>query len=158
MYLALIDLVFATYPDAWVIHTHRDPLKTVPSGASTLATVRWERSDLAELPNPAEAGMGELLVNLMNRRKNGELPERIVDSHFKELMADPAAAVEKIYGQMNRPFLGEHADAIRNYIANKPKGKFGKHKYSPEQWGFQPEEIRRKCIDYTDYYGVALEG
>jgi hypothetical protein len=157
MYLAFVDLVFATYPDAWVIHTHRDPLKTVPSGASTLATVRWERSELAELPDPTAPGMGELLTHLMHRRKNGELPERIVDSHFQDLLADPVAAVEKLYGQMGRPFLGEHADAIRGYIANKPKGKFGKHKYSPEQWGFEPGEIREKTREYTDYYGVALE-
>lgn len=158
MYLALIDLLFATYPDAWVVHTHRDPMKTVPSGASTLATVRWERSDSAELPDPGSAGMGDMLIHLMNRRKKGELPDQIIDSHFKDLMADPAAAVEKIYGQIGRPFLGEHADAIRKYIDEKPKGKFGKHKYSPEQWGFDPKAIREHCMPYTDHYGIALEG
>jgi hypothetical protein len=157
MYLAFVDLVFLTYPDAWVIHTHRDPLKTVPSGASTLATVRWERSETAELPDATAAGMGALLLNLMERRKKGEVSERIVDSHFKELMADPAAAVEKLYAQMGRPFLGEHADAIRQYIADKPKGKFGKHKYSPEQWGFDAKEIRETTRPYTDYYQIELE-
>ena len=49
LYLVFIDLLFATYPDAWVVHTHRDPLKTEPSSLSTLATVRWERSEDAEL-------------------------------------------------------------------------------------------------------------
>jgi hypothetical protein len=158
LYLAFVDLVFLTYPDAWVIHTHRDPLKTVPSGASTLATVRWERSETAELPDPSAPGLGGLLINLMERRKRGEVSDRIVDSHFLELMADPAAAVEKLYDQMGRPFLGEHADEIRAYIANKPKGKFGKHRYSPEQWGFEPGEIREQTRAYTDYYGVTLEG
>jgi hypothetical protein len=102
--------------------------------------------------------MGSLLINLMERRKKGEVSDRIVDSHFKELMADPAAAVETLYGQMGRPFLGEHADKIRAYIANKPKGKFGRHKYSPEAWGFEPEEIRAQTRAYTDHYGVTLEG
>ncbi|MBW2363261.1 MAG: sulfotransferase [Deltaproteobacteria bacterium] len=158
MYLAFVDLVFATYPDAWVVHTHRDPLKTVPSGASTLAMLRWERSETAELPDPSAPGMGGLLISLMQRRQKGEVSDRIVDSHFKELMADPVAAIEKLYGQMGRPFLGEHADIIRAYIANKPKGKFGKHKYSPEQWGFEADAIREATRSYTDHYGIALEG
>ena len=45
VYMMMLDLAFATYPDAWILNTHRDPVKTAPSGLSTLATVRWERSD-----------------------------------------------------------------------------------------------------------------
>ena len=158
LYLVFIDLLFETYPDAWVIHTHRDPLKTEPSSFSTLATVRWERSEDVQLPNPDDPGLSDMMLYLAQRRAAGELPEQIVDSHFQDLMADPAAAVEKLYGQMDRPFLGAHADAIRNYIAAKPKGKFGKHKYTAEEWGFDPAKLRRKMLPYTEYYGVALEG
>ena len=157
LYLAFIDLVFATYPDAWVVHTHRDPLKTEPSSLSTLATVRWERSDALELPEAGGAGLGDLMILLAQRRAAGELPDRIVDSHFTELMADPVAAVEKLYGQMERPFLGAHADAIRRYLAAKPQGKFGTHRYSLEQWGFDAAALRERMRPYTDHYGVALE-
>jgi len=158
LYLVFIDLLFATYPDAWVVHTHRDPLKTEPSSLSTLATVRWERSDQVELPEGGGTGLGDMMILLARRREAGELPDRIADSHFTELMADPAAAVEKLYGQMSRPFLDEHADAIRRYVEAKPKGKFGRHKYSPEEWGFDPVRLRERMLPYTDYYGVALEG
>ena len=156
LYLVFIDLLFDTYPDAWLVHTHRDPLKTEPSGLSTLATVRWERSDEVELPE-AGTGLTDMMILLANRRVAGEVPERIVDSHFTDLMADPVAAVEKLYGEMSRPFVSEHADAIRRYVAEKPKGKFGKHKYSPEEWGFDPVKLREKVRPYTDHYGIALE-
>ncbi len=158
LYLVFIDLLFATYPDAWVVHTHRDPLKTEPSSLSTLATVRWERSDEVELPEAGGAGLGDVMMLLATRRAAGELPDRIVDSHFTDLMADPVAAVEKLYGQMERPFLAEHADAIRRYMKSKPKAKFGKHEYSAEQWGFDPAQLRKKMLPYTDHYGVTLEG
>ena len=72
-------------------------------------------------------------------------------------MADPVAAVEKLYGRMSRPFLGAHADAIRRYVAAKPRAKFGTHRYSPEEWGFDPTRLREKMRPYTDHYGVALE-
>jgi hypothetical protein len=157
LYLVFIDLLFATYPDAWVVHTHRDPLKTEPSSLSTLATVRWERSDEVALPEAGGAGLGAVMIVLANRRAAGELPDRIVDSHFSDLMADPVAAVEKLYGLMGRSFLGEHADAIRRYLAAKPKGKFGVHRYSAEEWGFDPTALREQLRPYTDHYGVALE-
>jgi len=158
LYLLLIDLLFATYPDAWVIHTHRDPIKTEPSGLSTLATVRWERSDDVALPETSGGlGFGDVMIGLAQRRTAGELPDRIVDSHFSDLMADPVAAVEKLYGEMERPFLGAHADAIRTYVDAKPKGKFGKHRYSAEEWGFDPAALRERMRPYTDHYGVALE-
>lgn len=157
LYLMLIDVLFATYPDAWVIHTHRDPLKTEPSSLSTLATVRWERSDDVELPEAGTTAMGDVMILLARRRAAGELPDRIVDSHFTDLMADPVAAVEALYDRMGRPFLGEHADSIRRYLDAKPKGKFGKHKYSLEEWGLDPLKLREKMLPYTDHYGVALE-
>ena len=158
LYLVFIDLLFATYPDAWVVHTHRDPLKTEPSSLSTLATVRWERSDEVELPEAGAAGLGDMMILLAKRREAGELPDRIVDSHFADLMADPVAAVEVLYAAMGRSFLGEHADAIRRYLASKPKGKFGKHRYSPEEWGFDPDKLRERMRPYTEHYGIALEG
>jgi hypothetical protein len=156
VYLVFIDLLFATYPDAWVVHTHRDPIKTEPSSLSTLATVRWERSDAAELPE-AGAGLGDVMLALARRRAAGELPPRIVDSHFADLLRDPVAAVASLYAEMRRPFLGAHADAIRRYVAAKPRGKFGVHRYAPEEWGFDPVALRERMRPYTDYYGVALE-
>ena len=157
LYLVFIDLLFASYPDAWVVHTHRDPLKTEPSSLSTLASVRWQRSDEVELPEAGGIGLGDMMMLLARRRAAGELPDRIVDSHFADLMSDPVAAVEKLYGQMGRSFLPEHADAIRRYVREKPKGKFGRHQYSAAEWGFDPAQLREKMRPYTDYYGVALE-
>ena len=98
------------------------------------------------------------MIALANRRKAGDVSDRIVDSHFAELMADPVAAVERIYGAMGRNFEPQHADAIRQYIEQKPKGKFGTHKYSPEEWGFDSKALREQMRPYTDHYGVQLEG
>ena len=53
--------------------------------------------------------------------------------------------------------LGEHADAIRPYLESKPKGQFGRHQYSAEEWGFDPAKLREKMRPYTDYYGIELE-
>jgi len=158
VYLPMLALVFAFYPDAWVVHTHRDPVKTATSSASTLANVRWIRSDHVDTLNIAgDDGMGTLLLNLMEQRKNGELPERIVDVHFADLMADPAETVARAYASMGRELTGEHADAIRAYVANRPKGALGKHAYTADQYGIDVAAVRERMRPYTDHYGIELE-
>jgi hypothetical protein len=158
VYLSMLDLVFAIYPDAWVIHTHRDPLKTMASGASTLATVRWLRSDhIAARDIGDDDRMSNTLLTLMDRRANGELPDRIVDVHFADLMADPVAAVSRAYDAMGRELTGPHADAIRSYVAARPQGSFGKHAYSSAAFGIDEQAMRERMRPYTDYYGVHLE-
>lgn len=157
VYLATLDLVFGLYPDAWVIHMHRDPVKTEISGASTLATVRWLRSDHVTPHGISGAGTGPILLALMARRARGELPDRIVDIHFAELMADPATAIEKAYGQMGRTFTGSHADAIDSYVSNRPRGALGRHSYTADQFGIDIDEVRTTMRPYTDGYGIELE-
>lgn len=157
VYMMMLELAFETYPDAWILHTHRDPLKTAPSGLSTLATVRWERSDHVELDGMGD-GTGAMLAHVMECRASGDLPDRFVDLHFSRLMADPVGAIGEAYEAMGREFLPEHAEAIRSYLARKPKDRHGRHRYSPEQWGLDPGEIRASTRPYTDHYGIELEG
>jgi hypothetical protein len=158
VYLAILPLVFAFYPDAWVVHTHRDPVKTAASSASTLANVRWIRSDHVEIRNIAgDDGMGSILLNLMEERQRGALPERIVDVHFAALMDDPVETVASAYATMSREFTGEHAEAIRRYVTNRPQGALGKHAYSADEYGIDDATLRKRMRPYTDHYGIALE-
>src|SRR5262249_23221640 len=100
---------------------------------------------------------GLLLYALMQRDQAGTLPGRLVHVYFAELMRDPAGAIERLYADLGRPFSTAHADRIRGYPAHKPKGKFGAHKYSPQNWWVDPARIRRDLAPYTDYYRVPRE-
>jgi hypothetical protein len=157
VYQMMIDLLWETYPDAQVIMTHRDPVKWLPSGLSTLAAVRWLRSDHVELSQMHGYGGGLLLLALMQREQAGTLPGKLAHVHFAQLMRDPVATMERLYGDLGRPFQAAYADRIRDYLAHKPKDKFGKHKYAPEDWGLDAEKIRSDLAPYMAYYGVARE-
>lgn len=159
-YLPILDLVFAVYPDAWILLTHRDPMKTVPSGLSTLASVRWQRSDAVDPASfGGEGGLGThaLMLDLKRRREAGELPDRFVDLHFLDQLRDPIGAIRRAYEKMERPFESEHAERIQRYLARKPKDKHGRHRYDPSDWGYTPEQIREQTRGYVDAYGVELE-
>jgi hypothetical protein len=159
VYLPILDLDVAVYPDAWIVLTHRDPLKTIPSGLSTLAACRWQRSETVDLERIRSGGPGifDLMSHIRMRREKGELPAQFVDLHFLDQMRDPVAAIQGAYQKIGRPFAAGHGDQIRDYLAHKPKGKFGKHKYGPEDWGYTKEEIRERTRGYVEAYGVVLE-
>ena len=44
-HISCLPTLFAEYPDAQVIMTHRDPLKVMASTANMFATLRWQRSE-----------------------------------------------------------------------------------------------------------------
>jgi hypothetical protein len=39
---------------------------------------------------------------------------------------------------------GRPPRGLRRYIEAKPKGKFGVHRYTPEEWGFDPAALRER--------------
>jgi hypothetical protein len=159
-HLMTIDLVFATYPDAWVVQTHRDPAKTMPSTVSTTAMVQWMRTDQIDLPllsQAVSAAFTFALNSVAERRAKHDLPDRFVDVHFQELLRDPVATLRAAYDRMGRRFSDEHAEAIRRYLREKPKGKFGTHHYAPEDWGFTASGLRQSLAPYIEHFRVALE-
>jgi hypothetical protein len=159
-HLTTLPLVFALYPDAWIVQTHRDPAKTMPSTVSTTAMVQWMRSDQVDLASTSTAVgavFGAILNSVTEQRKSGSLPERFVDVHFQSLLKDPVGTLRAAYQKMGRPFATEYAERIRKYLAEKPKGKFGVHKYTPEEWGFSKSALRAQLAPYIEAFGVELE-
>lgn len=159
-HLMVLDLLFATYPDAWIVQTHRDPAKTMPSTVSTTAMVQWMRTDQIDLPLLATviaATFSGALNSVAERRAKRELPDRFVDVHFQSLLRDPVATLRAAYDRMGRRFTDEHAESIRRYLRDKPKGKFGTHQYAPEDWGFTAADLRNSLAPYIAHFGVALE-
>ena len=109
-------------------------------------------------PGGRRSGLGDMMIVLAQRRAAGELPDRIVDSHFSDLMADPGRG----RGEALRPDGASLPRRARRRDpplrrGQKPKGKFGRAPYSPEEWGFDRAALRERMRPYTDYYGVALE-
>ena len=161
-HLMLLPLLFAEFGDAWVVQTHRDPAKTMPSTVSTTAMIQWLRSDHVAVDAMARNILAVFAAGLngsIDVRASGTVPaDRFVDVHFTELMSDPVATLTSAYERMGREFTGDHATAVLDYLAHKPKGKFGVHRYQPEDWGFTAEGLRSELAPYIDHYGVTREG
>jgi len=160
-HLSTLPALFAEYPDARVIHTHRDPAKFVGSVANLVCTLRFMRSDAVDVAQQGQIALGtfKYLLELgIQLRKAGALPEKqIVDSHYLDLMSDPVANLQRVYEQLGLAWPSGHAERIRTYLREKPKAKFGAHTYKYEELGLDVNVVREQFEPYVAHYGIRAE-
>jgi hypothetical protein len=160
-HVSTLPALFAEYPDARVIHTHRDPQKFLASLVSILSAVRFMRSDavdVATLANAMEFTYKMFLEGTIDARQQGAVPdERIVDSHFADLMADPVGALKTMYERLQLEWPSGHDRAIKAYLEAKPKDKHGAHAYTLSDVGLDADSVRRSFERYVSHYGIAAE-
>jgi hypothetical protein len=161
-HLGHLPTLFATYPDARVVQTHRDPLKCMASATNLLGCLYWMRSDKAFDSSAFEdlimgAATASRLENVMRQRDLGIVPaDRVVDSRYQQLMDDPLVAVRELYARLSMPLGAVAEERMCAYIAAKPKGKFGVHRYEAGDAEFQARE-RELFSAYQRRHGVPDE-
>jgi hypothetical protein len=160
-HVSTLPALFAEYPDARVIHTHRDPRKFLASLVSILSAVRFMRSDdvdVALLASIMEPTYQRFLDGTIAERENGTIPnDQIVDSHFVDLMADPVASLRRTYEQLGIAWPGGHDRVITDYLANKPQGKHGTHSYALADVGLDEAHVRATFKHYVTHYAITEE-
>ena len=157
-HLWTLSALFAAYPDAGVIHTHRDPVRVLASLASLAVQLRKIASDAID---PGEIGREwgpELALALARasafRRREPGLAERFVDVQFGDLDRDPLAVVQKIYAHFGLP-LGDEARArMKAFLERNPREKHGVHRYRFEDFGLDVSEERRRFSAYSEEFAV----
>jgi hypothetical protein len=146
--------LFATYPDANMIVTHRDPLEVVPSVASLHVVLRRTFSDFVD-PHAVGAEVTRMLADDVRRgfemRDDGcAPPERFVDVRYADLMEDPLAVVRRIYRHFALPLSADTETRMRQFAATSPKDAHGPHVYSLAQFGLDAEVERRRYREYWE--------
>ena len=159
-HMASLDALFAIYPDARVVQTHRDPLPVMASVASILFATAWVRSDAVDPEAMLGWFTGETCAHLLGnamRVRDGGRESRFADVRYADLMRDPVATIARVYERFALPFTSEAESRMRAYLAAKPKGRHGAHRYAFEHTGFDREAERARFAAYQQRYGVASE-
>ena len=81
---------------------------------------------------------------------------RVMHLPFKELSADPLAAVRKIYDRYGTPVSPEFEAAMRGWLADPENAtdRFGRYPYSHEQLGMTREWVEELFADYSKRFGL----
>ncbi len=161
-HLGNLAVLFEIYPDAHVIQTHRDPIKTMSSTTSLLGTLAWMRSDR---PFDSEA-WDELMAAeynatrldaVMRQRDAGAIPNaQICDVLYTDIVSDPIGVAHKVYDYFGMELTAAAIERMRRYVASKPQGKFGVHRYELDV-AEDVEQERRLFRRYQSRYGIPDE-
>lgn len=156
-----LEHLLRTYPDARIVFTHRDPVKSMTSYASLTALVRSMGSDEVdniEIAADWTARIKRVLEHAIRVRAEQEAPNAIFyDMYFTDFVGNQFREVERIYSAFDLPMTDDGARRMRAFIADNPKGKHGIHRYAPHEFGVVPEEIRETFRPYIDRFGLEPE-
>ena len=155
-----IDLLFKTFPDATVVHCHRDPVDAVSSlGALTTASRQLYSDDtpLAEGGRFSIDHWSSHTREYLRKRPALEGKYRFVDISYAELIGDIFAAVERIYRAADLPMTAEAREVMKAWDTAHPQGRFGKHSYTVESQGLSDAEIRTAFAGYIEHFGAYLK-
>ena len=148
-----LPVLFDVFPDARVVYAHRDPVKARASVTHLLGTLYWMRSDKAfdaasfeRLMTPEAYGAS--LDRVIDQIETGAIPRsQLHDFLFADLMRDPLDAISRLYQAMGIAFPDQGRQAVADYLAHKPQGKFGQNVYRLGQEG----DIARERAIFARY-------
>ncbi len=157
-HLNKIDTLFEVYPDARIVHTHRDPIKVCASVASLTAMLRGASTDHID---PHEIGRQQLdwwakLVNvaLEQRKRFADRGYQFFDVKLRETVADPLDVVRRMYTHFGFELSGEVDAKMRDFMKTNPRDKHGSHTYTPEDFGIDFIRDRALFEEYIAYFGL----
>jgi hypothetical protein len=157
-HLGPIDALFAEYPDAMVVQTHRDPTRVIPSVSSLEYTMRQVASDDVD---PVRLGRQQLFVwsrlleqGMRSRDQHPERESRILDLQMNEIVGDPIACVRRVYAHFDLELSAEAEQRMQRYLQLHPKDEHGVHSYSLESFGLTPQVIADTFEAYCERFHV----
>ncbi len=160
-HLGPIDTLFATYPDAMIVQTHRDPMRVIPSVANLEYTMRLVASDDVD---PIRIGRQMLQVwstlleqGMEARAQHPEREGQILDLSMREIVGDPIACVEKIYGHFELTLSPLARERMQRYLEIHPKNEFGLHRYSLGAFGLEEEVVNASFKGYRERFDIEGE-
>jgi len=143
---------FDVFPDAQVILTHRSPVQTIPSFASLIYAIRVLGSDEVD---GVEIGRqwGGRLRRMMDRciEFHRQHPERFLDIHYDQLIADPMAKVRDIYRFVGAEWTADGEAKMRQWAVENARDKRPVHSYTLEKFGFTEAGLREDFANYRRF-------
>jgi hypothetical protein len=151
-HLGFIDKMISVFPDAKIIQTHRDPIKTVPSFCSMCANLfepLTTNFDKVFIGNHWSNKLTRALNHCMNISE--QHPDNFLDLEFLNMIKDPIDEMKKIYEFIGEPF-GEKTEVAMEAWREENKHEMGAHKYSLEEYDLTESQINDNFAKYQQKY------
>lgn len=153
-HLEQFPTLYATFPDATFVVTHRDPVEVTRSMATMVAYA--SRMGAAH-PDPVRLGnywlgRAEDLFNGCLRDRDALPAEQSLDVLFGDFMSDEQGTLAAIYELAGEPFDDEVRAAMAHFIAEHPRGRYGEVIYDLADVGLDGADVARRLGAYRERF------
>ncbi|MDT5337722.1 MAG: hypothetical protein QOD90_3227 [Mycobacterium sp.] len=151
-HLGYLDALRAQFPDLHVVHMHRDPRATIPSGASLNATLHAMHADHVDRHR-----VGAQWLQRMGWTNDRAMATRdgwaddsalCTDIEFADAVADPIGQVARVYDAIGMPLSGDAESAMRRRLADRPR-EAPRPPYAATDFGLSDALIDERFATYN---------
>ena len=157
-HLFALEGLLERYPDARIIHTHRDPLRVMASMASHATVLRRAFSDSAD-PKRIAADWADRWARALEKFltvRDRAPASQFLDINFESIEGDPLGAVERVYDFLGWQLTDAARAAMKNFLAANPKNKHGVHSYTLEQFGLSRAGETIRFRNYCERFRIPV--
>jgi len=149
---------FATYPDARIIWTHRDPVQVAASGTAMMVDLVEGLTGRVDVKEQADACLTRTRANIANTMKDPMISDpRIHHIRYVDFVADPVGTIRGFYEFCGVPFTPGAEQAMRDYLKNNPGDRYGKFKYSTDMLHADIDVLNHEFAPFRERFGVPIE-
>lgn len=158
-HLERIGPLLEVFPDARIVHTHRDPVRVIASMCTMLAYGRRMQTARVDLDAIGHV-WSERIVRMLDAsaRDRDRVPAgHAMDLHLHAFLEDEVGAALRVAtfaGLDAGPAVRARVEALQ---AAKPRGRHGRIDYRLEDFGLEAATLRERLRAYTERFGVREE-
>jgi Sulfotransferase family len=152
--------LMATFPDATVAFTHRDPVAVIQSAITMMAySDRLRRSSID--PDWLLSYWSDRVHRLLHacvRDRDLVSADRSIDISFHQLNGNEIPVLERLYQLAGEELTPKVRNRFQRYLDGNPRGKHGRIHYELQRhFGVTPDELRGRFDFYFDKFDVRPE-
>jgi Sulfotransferase family len=152
--------LMATFPDATVAFTHRDPVAVIQSAITMMAysdRLRRKSIDAGWLLDYWSDRVHRLLSACV-RDRDLVSSDRSIDISFHHLNGNEMPLLEQLYQRGEVDLTPQARKGFQQYLDDNPRGKHGHIRYDLQRhFGISPAELRARFAFYFDKFDVRAE-
>ena len=150
--------ILKIFPDACIVWTHRNPINSIASTSSIVSLARKffighvDQKQVGEMVENRFHSIVMDVIKLRNKTNN----DRFYDMNFETLVENIPQGVKNIRNHFELSHNKTHEKAVQDFLNEPRKDKPGKHRYSPEQFGLDKDEVIDKFSKYIEKFNIKV--
>ena len=149
-HLGSLEDIMKFIPDATIIQTHRNPDECINS----LCSLRQSLYKMVEGTIDNQEILREVLQLFDSETKKNidfqnKYPDKVINVSYKELTSNPMEILTGLYLKMDYKWTDSMNNSIKQYIAENPQNRRGKHSYNNT---LTKNSIPENIKDYAEFF------